>query len=106
MSLRTCAVTFTDSRGVKHTAEVATESLFEAAVLGMQILKRDGWIQETFGAATKIHIEVREPATSHTVTIQQIERWLSGATISPNERVKKDRLRTLLKESAASSRRG
>ena len=100
MSLRTCAVTFTDSRGVKHTAEVAAESLFEAAVLGMQILKRDGWIQETFGAATKIEIEVRDPATKHSVTLQQIERWLSGATISPNERVKKDRLKAMLKDGA------
>ena len=44
----------------------------------MQILKKDGWIQETFGAATKIEIEVRDPATKHTVTLQQIERWLSG----------------------------
>jgi hypothetical protein len=101
MSLRTCAVTFTDSRGVKHTAEVAADSLFEAAVLGMQILKKDGWIQETFGAATKIEIEVRDPATKHTVTLQQIERWLSGATISPNERVKKDRLKAMLKQPAS-----
>ena len=46
----------------------------------------------------KIEVEVRDPATKHTVTLQQIERWLSGATISPNERVKKDRLKAMLKQ--------
>jgi hypothetical protein len=44
MPLRTCAVTFTDPKGVRHTAEVATDSLFETALLAIQILKRDGWV--------------------------------------------------------------
>lgn len=48
MPLRTCAVTFTDSRGVRHTADVAAESLFAAAVLAIQILKRDGWITDAY----------------------------------------------------------
>jgi len=34
MAVRTCAVSFTDSRGSLHTVEVSAESLFEAAVLG------------------------------------------------------------------------
>lgn len=45
----------------------------------------------------KLEVDVREPATKHTITLLQIERWLSGATISPNERVKKDRLRAMLR---------
>src|SRR5437762_4644236 len=93
---RTCAVTFTDAQGVRHTAEVAADSLFEAAVLAIQILKRDGSITDTIGAATKLEVEVREPATKHTGTMLQIQRWLDGATPSPNERVKKDRLKALL----------
>jgi hypothetical protein len=48
------------------------------------------------GAATKLEVEVREPITRHTLTLLQIQRWLDGATPSPNERVKKDRLRALL----------
>jgi hypothetical protein len=43
MPLRTCAVTFTDARGVKHTAEVTAETLFEAAILGLQIFE-EGWL--------------------------------------------------------------
>jgi hypothetical protein len=56
---------------------------------------KDDWFQDGIGAATKIEVAVREPATIHTVTLQQIERWLSGATISPIERVRKERLRAL-----------
>ena len=90
-------MTFTDNRGIKHSVDVVAESLFEAAVLGVQVLRKDGWIEGALGPAAKIDVEVREPATKHTVTMQQIERWLTGATISPNERVKKDRLRALLR---------
>jgi hypothetical protein len=61
-------------------------------------LKKDGWVEGTVGAATRIEIEVREPATKHTITLMQIERWLSGATISPNERVRKDRLKGMLSD--------
>ena len=71
------------------------ESLFEAAVLAIQILRRDGW-SEQIGAATRLDVEVREPVTRHTVTLLQVERWVNGATTSPNERVKKDRLRQVL----------
>jgi len=38
--LRTCAVTFTDTRGVRHTVEVVADSSFEAAVLAVQVLWR------------------------------------------------------------------
>src|SRR5690349_18838339 len=47
---------------------------------------------------TRIQVEVREPVTKHVVTVMQIQRWLDGATQSPNERVKKDRLKRLLAE--------
>ena len=99
MAPRTCTITLTDSRGIRHSVEVVAETLFEAAILGLGILRKDTWIDGAVGAATKIEVEVREPVTKHAVTLQQIERWLSGATISPNERVKKDRLRGMLRSS-------
>jgi hypothetical protein len=94
--LRSCQVSFTDSRGIRHTAEVQADSLFEAAVLALGILKHDGWITETIGAATRLEVEVREPVTRHVVTLLQVQRWLNGATPSPSDRVKKDRLKALL----------
>jgi hypothetical protein len=95
VSLRTCKVSVTDSRGVEHAVEVVADSLFEAAALGLQVLRTDGWT-EPIGGSTRIEVEVRQPVTKHAVTLMQIQKWLDGATQSPNERVKKDRLKRLL----------
>jgi hypothetical protein len=75
--------------------EVAAETLFEAAAMALAIFKRDGWT-DALGIATKLTVEVREPVTRHELTVRQIQSWLQGATPSPNERVRKDRLRALL----------
>jgi hypothetical protein len=40
-------------------------------------------------------VQVREPATCHRV-VQQIRRWCDGITMSPDETLKKRRLKQLL----------
>jgi hypothetical protein len=97
VSLRSCLVSFTDHKGVQHSVEVTAETLFEAAALGVALLRKDGWIDQGLALGTKLRVDVREPGTSHTVTVSQVERWLNGATSRPNERVRKDRLRELLR---------
>jgi len=49
-------------------------------------------------ARTRIEVgdEVREPAVKHTVTLVQLQRWANGATRSPAERIKRERMRQLL----------
>jgi hypothetical protein len=89
-------VSVVDSRGIRHSAEVQAESVFEAAALGLKILRADGWF-EPIGPSTRVDVEVREPVTKHQVTMMQLQRWLDGATKSPNELVKKERLKELLK---------
>jgi hypothetical protein len=88
-------VTVIDIRGVRHTAEVTAESLYEAAALGLAALKRDGWSGQV-GPATRIDVRVQEPIITHQITVQQIERWLEGATINPSETIKKQKLKALL----------
>jgi hypothetical protein len=95
MAVQTCSVTVIDSRGVRHTVDVLAESLFEAAALGVAALKNDGWT-DPIGPATKVEVDVRTPAVRHSVSILQLQRWLQGATISPNERILKERLKALL----------
>jgi hypothetical protein len=48
------------------------------------------------GPSTVLDIEVREPGTKHAISIQQVERWLDGATSNLNEAVKKARLKMML----------
>ena len=95
MAAKVCAVSFTDVRGIKHTAEVEAETLYEAAVQGIRRLNQDPWI-ERIGPATALEIEVREPAAKHMITVEQVERWLAGATKNPAEATRKAKLKLLL----------
>jgi hypothetical protein len=38
-----------------------------------------------------------EPGVKHTVSVQQVERWLDGVTTSPGERIRKEKLKALLR---------
>jgi hypothetical protein len=95
MALKQCAVSFTDVRGIRHTADVEAESLYEAAVQGIRRLNQDPWI-ERIGPGTKLEVEVREPSARHILSVEQVERWLAGATANPTEATKKKKLKLLL----------
>jgi hypothetical protein len=71
--LRICAPSFSDVRGIRHTVEVEAKSLYEAVVLGVRRFRQDPWIQQV-GEATVLEIEVREPATRHSLTLAHVER--------------------------------
>jgi hypothetical protein len=92
---RACTVGFTDARGVRHSVEVTADSLFEAAVLGIKILRSGDW-NDPPGQTTTIEVEVRNPGIKHTVTLGHIARWLNGSSNSPAESMKKVKLRKLL----------
>ena len=53
-------------------------------------------LEEAPGPATRLGIEVREPAVKHTVTLAQLQRWANAATKSPAERLKREHFRQLL----------
>ena len=95
VTLRSCTVSFKDSRGIRHSAEVEAESLYEAAVLAVTRLNHAAWV-EKIGPATVLDVEIREPATTHSISLQQVERWLAGATTNPNEAMKKAKLKMIL----------
>jgi hypothetical protein len=40
---------------------------------------------------------VRAPTVIHEVTIQQLQRWLDGAPVSPHEALRKAKLKSILK---------
>ncbi len=96
MPVRPCLVTLTDSRGIRHSVEVTAESLFEAGILAIAALRQAGWVDETTAPGMRLEIEVREPAVRHTVTLSQLQRWANGATKSPAERIRRDRMNRLL----------
>jgi hypothetical protein len=52
---RTCVVSFVDSDGIRHSVEVAAESLYEAAALAVKEFRRHTWVDDVGpGALTKL----------------------------------------------------
>jgi hypothetical protein len=92
---RTCTVSFTDIRGIKHSVELTADSLFEAAARGLKTLRTGDW-NDPPSQSTILEIEVRNPAVTHTVSVQQLARWLNGASSSPRESMKKIALKKML----------
>jgi hypothetical protein len=96
VALRTCTVSFVGPSGVRHSVEVTAESVYEAAARGVSALRGSGWA-DAIAPGTELEIQVREPATSHRLTVRQIQRWCDGIAVSPDETLKKRRLKQLLR---------
>jgi hypothetical protein len=95
MVVRTCTVSFEDGRGIRHGVDVEAESLYEAVVLAVRRFREDPWMSQVT-AGTPLDVEVRAPATTHAVTLQQVEQWIATTSSSPLEMSKKAKLKLIL----------
>jgi len=95
VAARTCTVSFRGPSGIRHSVDVTAESVYEAAALGVSALKGSGWA-ESMAPGTELEIQVREPPTCHRISVRQIHRWCDGVAVSPDETLKKRRLKQLL----------
>ena len=93
--LRSCTVSFKSATGISHGVDVEAETLYEAAAIGLARLKKDGWI-EGLGPGSRLEIAVREPSTVHSLTVQQLQRWVNGVTTSPAEVLRRAKVKHLL----------
>ena len=82
---RNCLVSFTDSEGIRH-----------AVALAIGEFRRCGFTANAPGAATRLTVTVKTPATSHEVRLGKIEAWLESGGRSPSEQAMKVKLRELL----------
>ena len=94
MPLRTCTVSFTGTTGIRHSVTVEAETLYEAAVLAITRFRQDIW-GEAITPGTQLEIEVREPSTKHSLTLQQLERWIASPG-TPHEASRKAKLKLML----------
>jgi len=88
-------VSFKSPTGITHGVDVEAETLYEAAGLGLARLKKDGWI-EGLGPGSRLEIQVREPATVHSLTVQQLHRWIESDTKSPADVLRRSRVKQQL----------
>jgi len=95
MTGRICRVTFRDLEGVRHTVEVAAESVYEASALALSALSKHEWI-ENIGPGTRLDIQIVEPNVTHTLYVAQLHTWLAGPAANPTEMLRKKKLKELL----------
>jgi hypothetical protein len=99
MALKSCAVSFTDLEGSRHTVEVSAESLYEAAILGLTALRRDSFLESVPGPATRLEVEIKHPTVRHAVSLHQLKAWLDRGSTNPADVVRRKRLKSLLEGS-------
>lgn len=95
MPTRACTVSFKGASGVRHGVDVDAESLYEAAVKAVARFRQDPWMEQV-GHAITLDIEIRESASMHSVTLEQVESWLASTSSSPHVASKKTRLKMML----------
>ena len=95
MPPRSCSVSFVGPTGVRHSVDVTADSLYEAAILGVAALLADGWAEQ-IAPGTQLEVQVRAPATTYSLTLVQLRRWCEGICVSPEETLKKRKLRAML----------
>jgi hypothetical protein len=98
VSTRLCTVSFQDTRGVRHGVDVEADSLYEAVVLAIRRFREDPWAPRV-APATLLDVEVRAPSMRHSISLQHVERWLSGVSAKPSEASKKAKLKLILVQS-------
>ena len=95
MAVRACTVTFQDGRGIRHSVDVEAESLYEAVVFALRRFREDAW-SEQVAPATVLDVDIREPAVRHSISLQQVERWLARTSANPSEAARKAKLKMIL----------
>jgi hypothetical protein len=95
VAIRQCSVSFVGPTGVRHSIDVTAETLYEAAATASAAMNKEEW-SEPIAPGTPIEIQVREPATTHTLSIAQIRHWCDGIAVSPDEVLRRQRVKSLV----------
>ena len=94
MGLRTCTVSYADIDGITHSVDVTAETLYEAAILGMNLLNVPRWHDNP---NLKIQVRVRQPETVHEVWNASLSAWFARVPKTQDEQALKNRLKALLR---------
>ena len=96
MAAARCAVSFTDSDGIAHTARVQAESLYEAVALAVAEFRQDPLVPAP-ASMTEFSIAIERPPIEHRVRLNQVQKWAEETTRGgPAGITKRQRVKALL----------
>jgi hypothetical protein len=97
MASSRCRVSFTDSEGVVHAADVDAESLYEAVAIAVASMREDDVSPTSPGPMTEFTVTVYKNPTVHKIKLGQVLKWSEHTTKEgPAGITKRQRVRTLL----------
>ncbi len=70
-----CRVSFSDSDGLEHSAEVEAESLYEAVALAVADFRDDPLLRDRPGDMTEFIVAVLRNPTEHKIRLSQVKKW-------------------------------
>jgi hypothetical protein len=89
-------VTFIDLGGLRHIVELEADSVYEAAVMALESLRKAAFLETPPGLASRFQITAAGPAITHEVSLVQVRDWVNRSSGSPSEMARRKRLRELL----------
>ena len=96
MSISRCVVRLKDSHDTVHEAVVQAESLYEAALRGLNQLMDVGWESTRDETITMVEVEIHQEPTRHLVNVPKLLEWVKQDTMRPLDQARKEKLRKLL----------
>lgn len=90
-----CVVKLVDAHGIEHRVKIRAESVYEAALKGLNRLSKVGWKGDGSQIAW-VEVEVWEEPTVHRVNVAQMLRWLKQPAGTPRDMTRKEKLRKIV----------
>jgi len=95
MSISKCVVRLKDSHDTEHSVVVYAESLYEAALRGLNQLSDVGW--ESDGETIeRVEVEIHQEPTKHVVNVPKLLKWVKQDSGRPAQEAQKQKLRKLI----------
>ena len=96
MSISKCVVRLKDSHDTEHSVVVYAETLYEAALRGLNQLAAVGWESDADETIKQVEVEIHQEPTRHIVNVPKLLNWVKQDTSRPGEQTRKEKLRKLL----------
>src|SRR5215471_8137763 len=93
---RDCVVKLVDDHGVEHSVRVRAESVYEAALKGLQKIERIGWESDSSQIGWVV-VEIYDEPTVHRVHVGKMLGWIKSSGRTPRDETRKGKLRALLR---------
>ena len=90
--MKLCVVSYIDPGGIRHSAEVQADSMYEAAAAALESFRQQDCSP---GSSSELEVQVRT-AVTHTLSVKKLEDWANQSAASPRDTLLKKRIKAAM----------